>query len=79
MGKGFRLVAALAAIAVIRLLAAQVRLRIRTGSRCTACRPVVVNAGACQDQHPLGIQDAVNHAEPGETVFVGVGHTPSRS
>src|SRR3989442_14638610 len=73
MGKGLRLVAVLAAIAVIRLLDAQVAFADTDGVTVHCVPPVVVNALACQDQHPLGIQDAVDHAEPGETVFVGVG------
>jgi len=73
MGKGLWLVAVLAAIAVIRLLDAQVAFADTDGITVHCVPPVVVNAGACQDQHLLGIQDAVNHAEPGETVFVGVG------
>jgi len=34
--------------------------------------------GDCDDQHPLGIQDGVNHAESGETVLVGVGMYPEQ-
>jgi len=54
-------------------LDAQVAFADTDGVTVHCVPPVVVNAGACQDQHPSGIQDAVNHAEPGETVFVGVG------
>jgi len=75
MGKVF---AILAVMVAVKLLGAAVVLADTDGITVHCVPPVVTNALACLDQHPLGIQNAVNHAEPGEIVFVGVGTYPEQ-
>jgi len=75
MGKVF---AILAVMVAVKLFGAAVVLADTDGITIHCVPPVVTNALACQDQHPLGIQNAVNHAEPGETVFVGAGTYPEQ-
>jgi hypothetical protein len=75
MSKRLTVVAVLAAIAVIGLYDAQVALADTDGItvHCVNVTPADPRFSSCQDQHPLGIQDAVNHAEAEETVLVGAG------
>lgn len=65
-------------VAALILLSPDVVLADTDGITVHCVPPVVAHFPACQDQHPLGIQDAVNHAEAGETVFVGVGTYPEQ-
>ena len=69
-----RTIHSLAVVGILALgLAPMARAQDTDGITVHCVPPVVTNFSACQDQHPLGIQDAVDHAEGGETVFVGVG------
>src|SRR5207244_293517 len=70
-----------AAAAALILLGPAVALADTDGITVHCVGLVVTNAAACTgpsaDSH-LTIQDAVNHAEPEETVFVGTGTFPEQ-
>ena len=72
MGKNVKILAATGVAAAVILLGAAVALADSITVHCVP--PVITNAFACSgtnaDTH-LTIQDGVNHADPGETVFVG--------
>jgi len=76
MEKKLKVPAAVSVAAALILLGPAVALADTDGITVHCVGVVVTNAAACAgpgaDSH-LTIQDAVNHAEPGETVFVGSG------
>jgi hypothetical protein len=78
MGARLKVVVVLAVTAALALFGVEVMLAQDTDGITVHCVPPnVVNLVAClapgADLHPLGIQDAVDHAESGEIVLVGVG------
>jgi len=76
MEKKLKVPAAVSVAAALILLGPAVALADTDGITVHCAGVVATNAAACAgpgaDSH-LTIQDAVNHAEPGETVFVGTG------
>jgi len=76
VGETLKVLAAVSATAALILLGQAVALADTDGITVHCVGVVVTNAAACAgpdaDSHPT-IQSAVNHAEPGETVFVGTG------
>src|SRR3989441_2515850 len=81
MSENLKILAAVSVTAALILLGPAVALADTDGITVHCVGVVVTNAAACTgpgtDSH-LTIQDAVNHAEPGETVFVGTGTFPEQ-
>jgi len=79
MSKKVKIFAVLAMMAAIKLFGAEVVLADTDGItvHCVDVTVLDPRFASCQDQH-ITIQAAVNHAESGETVFVGMGVFPEQ-